>query len=176
MLNQLVLSVADVQNTTISSIVVVTGSFVILLALLKKFAWNAIADMMNKREKKIANDLDSAEQSRTKAQELEKSRQEELSASRSEASDIVKNAKSSGESIRQQIINDAQEEVTQMKEHAQEDISNERQTAWASIKGDVGDLSVQIAEKIIQQELSKEAHEALINQYIESIGSEDETR
>lgn len=176
MLNQLVLSVADVQNTTISSIVVVTGSFVILLALLKKFAWNAIADMMNKREKKIANDLDSAEQSRTKAQELEKSRQEELSASRSEASDIVKNAKSSGESSRQQIINDAQEEVTQMKEHAQEDISNERQTALASIKGDVGDLSVQIAEKIIQQELSKEAHEALINQYIESIGSEDETR
>lgn len=176
MLNQLVLSVADVQNTTISSIVVVTGSFVILLALLKKFAWNAIADMMNKREKKIANDLDSAEQSRTKAQELEKSRQEQLSTSKSEASDIIKNAKSSGESSRQQIISDAQEEASQMKENAHKDISTERKTALASVKGEVGDLSVQIAEKIIQQELSEQAHESLINQYIESIGSEDETR
>ncbi|AYW50765.1 ATP synthase F0 subunit B [Tetragenococcus halophilus] len=176
MLNQLVLSVADVQNTTISNIVVVTGSFVLLLALLKKFAWNAIADMMNKREKKIANDLDSAEQSRAQAKELEQTRQEQLQTSKSEASDIIKNAKSSGESSRQQIISDAQKEVSQMKENAQEDISNERQAALSSVKGEVGDLSVQIAEQIINQELSKEAHETLINQYIESIGSEDETR
>ncbi|MCF1684310.1 F0F1 ATP synthase subunit B [Tetragenococcus halophilus] len=176
MLNQLVLSVADVQNTTISNIVVVTGSFVLLLALLKKFAWNAIADMMNKREKKIANDLDSAEQSRQKAQELEDTRQEQLSASKSEASDIIKNAKSTGESSRQKIVSDAQEEVSQMKEKAQDDISNERQAALSSVKGDVADLSVQIAEKIINKELSEEAHESLIDQYIESLGSEDETR
>ncbi|MDN6640403.1 MAG: F0F1 ATP synthase subunit B [Tetragenococcus sp.] len=176
MLNQLVLSVADVQNTTVSSIVVVTGSFVLLLALLKKFAWNAIADMMNKREKKIANDLDSAQQSREQAKELEKSRQEQLSASKSEASDIIKNAKSSGETNRQQMISDAQEEVSQMKENAQEDITAQRQAALSSVKGEVGDLSVEIAEKIIKQELSTEAHEALINQTIESLGSEDETR
>ncbi|AYW45400.1 F0F1 ATP synthase subunit B [Tetragenococcus koreensis] len=176
MLNQLVLSVADVQNTTISSIVVVSGSFVLLLALLKKFAWNAIADMMNKREKKIANDLDSAEQSREQAKELEENRQKQLSASKSEASDIIKNAKSNGESSRQQIVSDAQDEVSQMKEKAQGDISVERQTALASVKGDVADLSLQIAEKILNKELSEEAHETLINQYIESIGSEDETR
>ena len=67
MFNQLVISVADVHNTTISSMVVVTGSFLLLLVLLKKFAWNTIAETLKKREDKIANDIDSAEQSRIEA-------------------------------------------------------------------------------------------------------------
>ena len=57
----------------------------------------AIVDILTQREEKIANDLDSAEQSRVAAAKMEKERQQQLLSSRSEAAEIIKNAKESGE-------------------------------------------------------------------------------
>ena len=52
----------------------------------------------------------------------------------------------------------------------------ERQSTLQSVKGDVTELSLEIAEKILNKELSPESHQSLINQYIEDLGSGDETR
>ncbi|WP_122646551.1 F0F1 ATP synthase subunit B [Enterococcus mediterraneensis] len=174
MLNHLV--VAEVQNTMLGNMIVVSGAFVILLILLKHFAWGAVSDMMKKRENKIANDLDSAEESRVNAAKLEKQRQEQLMNSRSEAADIIKSAKDSGELSRQNILNETKEEVSRMKEKAHSDISLEKEAALSDVKDDVAAISLQIAEKILNKELSPEMHESLINQYIEGLGSNNETR
>ena len=170
------LVIAEAVNTTLGNLIVVTLSFVILMALLKKFAWGAVQDILKKREDKIANDLDSAEQSRIKAAELEKERETQLASSRSDAADIIKNAKESGELSRQNILKDAQEEAARLKSKAQADITVERDSALNSVKDDVAELSLQIAEKILNKELSPEMHESLINQYIEGLGSSNETR
>ena len=97
-------------------------------------------------------------------------------ASRSDAADIIKNAKESGELSRQNILKETQEEVARLKSKAQTDIMLERDTALNSVKDDVADLSLQIAAKILNKELSPEMHESLINQYIEGLGSSNETR
>ena len=156
--------------------IVDSGTFLILLALLKQFAWGPISDILKKREDKIANDLDSAEQSRIKSAKMEQEREQQLLASRSDAADIIKNAKESGELSRQNILKDTQEEVARLKSKAQADITLERDSALNSVKDDVADLSLQIAAKILNKELSPEMHESLINQYIEGLGSSNETR
>ena len=167
MLNHLVL--AEVKNAMLGNIILVSGSILLLLFLLKHFAWDAISSMMQKREEKIANDLDSAEQSRLNAAKLEKERQEKLANSHSEAAEIIKSAKDSGELSRQNILNETKEEV-----HS--DITLEKEAALKEVKDDVADLSLQIAEKILGRELTPENHESLINQYIEGLGSVNETR
>ncbi|EPI00877.1 MULTISPECIES: F0F1 ATP synthase subunit B [unclassified Enterococcus] len=174
MLNQL--AIAEVGNPMLGNIIVVSGSFLILMVLLKHFAWGPISDILKKREDKIANDLDSAEQSRVKAAKLEQEREQQMLASRSDAADIIKNAKESGELSRQNILKETQEEVARLKTKAQSDIKLERDTALSTVKDDVADLSLQIAEKILNKELSPEMHESLINQYIEGLGSTNETR
>ena len=174
MLNQL--AIAEVGNPMLGNIIVVSGSFLILMFLLKHFAWGPISDILKKREDKIANDLDSAEQSRIKAAKMEQEREQQLLASRSDAADIIKNAKESGELSRQNILKETQEEVARLKSKAQTDIMLERDTALNSVKDDVADLSLQIAAKILNKELSPEMHESLINQYIEGLGSSNETR
>ena len=171
MLNHLVL--AEVKNAMLGNIILVSGSILLLLFLLKHFAWDAISSMMQKREEKIANDLDSAEQSRLNAAKLEKERQEKLANSHSEAAEIIKSAKDSGELSRQNILNETKEEVSRLKEKAHSDITLEKE---AALKEDVADLSLQIAEKILGRELTPENHESLINQYIEGLGSVNETR
>ena len=172
MLNQLVLSVAEVHNKMISNIIVVTGSFVLLLVLLKHYAWDSIAQILKKREEKIANDIDSAEQARVNAAKYEKETEKRLSTSRKEAAEIIERAKVTGETSRQAILTEAEHEVLSIKGKAKKDIALEREQAMKSVKDDVAALSLEIAEKILTQELSTNAHEALINQYIEGLGSE----
>ena len=174
MLNQL--AIAEVGNPMLGNIIVVSGSFLILMFLLKHFAWGPISDILKKREDKIANDLDSAEKSRINSAKMEQEREQQLLASRSDAADIIKNAKESGEISRQNILKETQEEVARLKSKAQTDIMLERDTALNSVKDDVADLSLQIAAKILNKELSPEMHESLINQYIEGLGSSNETR
>ncbi|MFV0559702.1 MAG: F0F1 ATP synthase subunit B [Enterococcus sp.] len=174
MLNQL--AIAEVGNPMLGNIIVVSGSFLILMVLLKHFAWGPISDILKKREDKIANDLDSAEQSRVSAAKMEQERQQQLNSSRSEAADIVKNAKESGELSRQNILKETHEETARLKTKAQTDIALEREAALSSVKDDVADLSLQIATKILNKELSPEMHESLINEYIEGLGSSDEAR
>ncbi|MFD2729514.1 F0F1 ATP synthase subunit B [Enterococcus camelliae] len=173
MLNQLVLAAA-VKNTTWGNMIVVSGAMLILLLLLKHFAWGSVSDMLKKREEKIANDIDSAEQSREKAAALEKERQSQLMNSRSEAASIIQNAKDSGEVTRQSIVADAKDEVSRLKAKAQSDISIEKDAAFTEVKDEVAALSLQIAEKILGKELSPEAHTSLINEYIEDLGKKDE--
>ena len=174
MLNQL--AIAEVGNPMLGNIIVVSGSFLILMFLLKHFAWGPISDILKKREDKIANDLDSAEKSRINSAKMDQEREQQLLASRSDAADIIKNAKESGELSRQNILKETQEEVARLKSKAQTDIMLERDTALNSVKDDVADLSLQIAAKILNKELSPEMHESLINQYIEGLGSSNETR
>ena len=163
-------------NSTLGDLIVVTLSFLILLLALKKFAWSSISEIMNKRADKIANDLDNAEKSRNEAEKLAAKRQEQLMNSRSEAADIIKNAKDSGEQSRQNILRETQLEVSRLKEKAQADISQEREQTMNAIKDDVALLSIQIAEKILNKEISTETHEALINQYIEGLSANHETK
>lgn len=174
MLNHLVLAEASAANTMLGNIIVVTGSFLILLLLLKKFAWSSISAILKKREDKIANDLDSAEQSRISAQKLEQEREMQLANSRSDAAEILRSAKESGELNRQNILKETQEEVSRLKEKARTEIADQKQQAMTSVKDDVSELSLQIAEKILKQELNADAQNALINQYIE--GLDNETR
>lgn len=176
MLNYLVVGETTPTSTTLGTMIVVSGAFLILMLLLKKFAWGPITDILKQREDKIANDLDSAEQSRIAAAKLEQERQQKLLSSKTEAADIIKNAKESGEQNRQKLITETTSEVTRLREKARQDISQEREEALSSVKSDVADLSLQIAAKILNKELTPDAHEALIDSYIEGLGKANETR
>lgn len=81
--------------------------FIILMALIKKFAWGPVTEMMEKRATKIATDIDAAEESRKKAEDLAQKREEALQASRTEASEIVNRAKQNGEQQKATIVSAA---------------------------------------------------------------------
>lgn len=148
-------------------------SFVILLLLVKKFAWNSIVKMMQDRAEKIANDIDSAEESRKKASELAQTRQSELKNSRQEAVGIINDAKQDGETRRTQIVETAQNDAQALKEAAQKDAQQARQDALKSAQNDIASLSVEIASKIISKELNADDHKALIDSYIEGLGKNE---
>ena len=144
-------------------------SFLIMAALVWHFAWKPVTQMMQKRADKIANDIDSAAQSREEAQKLAAKRQEELKGFHQEAATIVDNAKQAGESQRAEIIATAQQDAQNLKNQAQKDAEQARHDALRGAKKDIAKLSIEIASKLIHKQLNADDQQALIDSYIEGL-------
>ncbi|MCD2256436.1 F0F1 ATP synthase subunit B [Lactobacillus sp. CC-MHH1034] len=150
--------------------------FILMFIIVMKYAYGPVSKMMQKREDKINGDLDYADETRKKADELAAQREAELKNTRTEATQIVQNAKKSGDNQRDQIITQAQSEAQQLKANAQKDAQQARQDALNSARDDVAQLSVEIASKLIQKELSADDQKALIDSYIEGLGDTNGSR
>ena len=154
------------MNITLGSLIgdfiLVAGSFLLLIVLIKKFAWDNITRTFEQRAKKISDDIDGAESARQKAEDLAQKRETELAGSRQEATTIIENAKETAEKNKAGILADAADEAGRLKEKANQEIAQTKAEAMNSIKGDVADLTVNLASKILGQKLDQEAHKELI--------------
>lgn len=162
------------MNITLGSLIgdfiLVAGSFLLLIILIKKFAWENITSTFEQRAKKISDDIDGAESARQKAEDLAQKRETELAGSRQEATTIIENAKETAEKNKAGILADAADEAGHLKEKANQEIAQTKAEALNSIKGDVADLTVNLASKILGQQLDQEAHKELIDRYIDKLG------
>ncbi len=146
--------------------------FLILLALVGKFAWGPVMNMMKKREEYVASEIEAAEQSRIEAEKAAKEATDQLKQMKLEAQKIIEDAKNAGVKQEQDIIEAARQEADRIKKAAQEEIQNEKEKALQALQDQVASLSVLIASKVIEKELSAQDQEKLINEYIKEVGEE----
>jgi F-type H+-transporting ATPase subunit b len=144
--------------------------FLVLLALLKKFALGPIMNMMKQREEHIANEITSSEERNKEALKLIEEQRELLKQARLEAQSLVENAKKLGEQQKEEIIQAAREESGRLKDGALKEIEQEKEQAVAALRAQVASLSVLIASKVIEKELNEQEQEKLINDYINEVG------
>ena len=157
-------------STIIGDFILIAGSFLLLIFLVKKYAWGNISSVLDARAEKIANDIDGAEIARKKAEELASKREAELAGSRKEAKTIIENAKETAEKSKADILAEAKLEAGRLKDKANQEITQNKAEALQSVKGEVADLTISLAGKIITQNLDSQAHKELINQYIDQLG------
>ncbi|MDA9373338.1 F0F1 ATP synthase subunit B [Flavobacteriaceae bacterium] len=128
--------------------------FILLIFLLKKFAWKPILDAVNEREEGIKNALLSAEKAREEMASLQSDNEQTLKKARSERDLLLKEARE----IKQQLIdeakNEAKNEAKKIISQAQETIQNEKNAAIVDLKNQVASLSIDIAEKVLKEKLS----------------------
>ena len=157
-------------STMIGDFILIAGSFLLLIFLVKKYAWGNITSILDQRAEKISSDIDGAELARKKAEELASKREAELAGSRTEAKTIIENAKETAEKSKSDILAEAKLEAGRLKEKANQEIAQNKAEALQSVKGEVADLTVSLAGKIISQNLDGHAHKELIDQYIDQLG------
>ena len=143
--------------------------FVILLLLVKHYAWGPVSDMMEKRRQKVINDLDAAADNRKKAEVLANEREAALKDSRQEATQIISEAKVSAQKTSSQIVADANKNATSIHEKAKADAAQAKADALDEARSQVADLSVAIAEKVIAKNLSATDQKDLVDQFIKGL-------
>nr|WP_245345384.1 F0F1 ATP synthase subunit B [Halobacillus andaensis] len=146
--------------------------FIILLVLLKKFAWGPLMGMMKDREDYIANEIETAEKSREEAAIQQREAAEELKKTRQDAQSIMEEARKTAAQQERDIVESAKKEAERIKVSARQEIEQERDKAVQVLKDQVASMSVMIASKVIEKELSEKDQQALINQYINEAGEE----
>lgn len=146
--------------------------FIVLLILLRKFAWGPLMGVMQEREEYVANEIEAAEKSRAEAEKSSKEATAQLKQTKQEAQKIIEDAKSAGVKQEQDIVESARNEADRIKKSAQEEIENEKDKALQALQDKVASLSVLIASKVIEKEISEQDQEKLINEYIKEAGEE----
>jgi F-type H+-transporting ATPase subunit b len=131
--------------------------FLLLIFLLRKFAWKPILDAVNEREEGIKNALLSAEIAKRDMQNLRSDNEKLLAEARVERDVILKEAREIKDKIVSEAKDEAQVQAGKMIEQAKAAINSEKNAAMAELKNQVSSLSIEIAEKVLRSELADKA-------------------
>jgi F-type H+-transporting ATPase subunit b len=144
-----------------------TVVFVILLFLLKKFAWKPILGAVQKREQSINEALKAAETAKLEMSRLQNENEALLQRARIERDEMLKEARETRDKMVHEAKAKANEEAERLLTSAREAIRNEKMAAITDLKNQVAQLSIEIAEKIIREDLrSTDRQQALANSLV----------
>lgn len=145
-------------------------TFLILLIILRKFAWKPILDAVDEREKSISESLEAADQAKTDMLHLKEDNKQMMKEAREQRDQMLRDA----QDMKKRLIADATDEAgkksAEMIAKAQESIRSEKNAAIKELKSQVGLLSVEIAEKVIKAELKDEkSQKALVEKMLKEV-------
>jgi F-type H+-transporting ATPase subunit b len=144
--------------------------FVLLLVLLRRFAWGPICEALDKREAAIRSDLEQAKVSAEKAREAQASYEARLAAAAQEANQIVSTARDEAANARSKILADAHQEAEGIKQRGLADVEAARRAVVNDLAQASVDQAVGLAGKMINRTLDRNAHADLINDSVGKFG------
>lgn len=144
--------------------------FLILVVLLKKYAWKPIMASIKSREEGIQKSIDEAKQVREEMAKLKSDNEALLAQARAEREAMLKEARTMGEEIVAKARRDADSEYKRTMDKALEEIRAEKMRALTDVKNQVAMLSIEVAEKILRQELQvSKTQEEVANKFVNDL-------
>lgn len=144
-------------------------NFLLLVYLLKKFAWKSVINALEKREQQIAQDKQQAHDARVSAEQLQKELDEKLDHIAQEAAQKIAQAVKTGEAQRDQLLAAAKEQTERMVEQARVQIEAEKNQALADVRGEIVRTAVLAAEKIMAQEVNEQKARRAVERVLEEV-------
>ncbi len=144
-------------------------TFIILLLILKKIAWMPILKAISEREEKIKRDIEEAEKKFKEAEELHRRHQQALEEAEYRVRQLLSEGREYANRVRDDIIAKANVEAQKIFESARLEIENQKIEAMNELKQIVADLSIQVAEKILEETVDKDKNQKLIDQLIQKL-------
>ena len=144
-------------------------TFLLLFAVLAKFAWKPLLKMLKHREDFIKSSLEDAETAQQELARLNSEGKEIINKARGEAQTILSQGKVAATKLKEETLNDAKEKAKAIVNDAEKQIQVEKDKAIAEIKGEVVNLSLSVAEKLIKKNLSVDDNKALIDESLSHV-------
>ena len=129
-------------------------TFLLVVGILKKFAWDTILHALDARAEKVEGDIKKAESTRAEAEKVLHDYKAKIQSSKDEADKIIAEAKKDGEVLKQKIVGDAHKEATSLKEQATRDIELAKAKAMQEVKSHIIEMSVLMAGQILSKKMS----------------------
>jgi F-type H+-transporting ATPase subunit b len=150
------------RNELIAGII----AFAFVAFFMWKWAVPAINRMLEQRQAAIAGQLEEAEKAKAEAESLLADYRGQLAEARAEGNKIIEEGRQAAEQMRADILAKAEADAEQIRERARDEAAGEKARALAEARSQVGDISVDLAGKIVGESLDQKAHQALIDRYL----------
>ena len=144
-------------------------AFTILFLLMAKFAIPRMNQALEERRKRIQGELEKADQTRQEADTVLAQYREQLQNAREESNRIIEEARRTADAMRKDLVEKAEQESQQIVARAQDSIRAERERAFNELKHQVGELSVELAARVVGGSLDRERQAQLVDRYIEEV-------
>ena len=145
------------------------ATFLVLLWLLAKFAWKPLLQALQERQDSIRKSLDDAQQAKVELERLNVESQKILAAARAQADTILSETRSDANRLRDELKQKAQLEAAGVMKNTERQIEMETARALQQIRNEAVDISIAIASKLLQRNVSKEDNERLIEETFKQI-------
>jgi F-type H+-transporting ATPase subunit b len=158
------------------TVIVELITFLVMMAVLARWVYPEIVRLAEARQRAIAEQLTEAEKSRADAEARLKEAEAKLNEARKTAQSVIEAATRSGEQLRQELKQKAEEEAKRLTVAARKEIEAERERAIQSVRNEVAGLVVAATEKVIGETLDEGKHKQLIERAIAEVASGDGSR
>lgn len=144
-------------------------TFLLLVFVLAKFAWKPLLKMLQDREDMVRSSLEDAEKAKSELERLNEESEAIMAKARSEAQSILADGKAAAEKVKDDIIAKSKEQANKIREDAGNQIQVEKDKAISEIKKEVVNLTLLVAEKLIQKNLSDADNKSLIEESLKKV-------
>ncbi len=146
-----------------------TLTFILLLLILKKFAWKPILNALKQREDAIKDSLEQAEKAKEEAKKILYENQNSLAKAEEESKKIIEQSKLYADNLKEQILKDSKEQAKKLIEEAAAEIDRKKNAAFDDLKNQIAEISIKAAEKILRENLDAEKNKKVVDKYISDI-------
>ena len=144
-------------------------AFAILYFFMSKWVFPRVNTLLEDRRQKIQGEIENAEHTRAEADQILEEYRKQLAGAREESGRILEEARRTAEQFRRDAEGKAEEESQAIVARAQDEIRAERDRVFQELRSQIGEISVELATRIVGQSLDEGAHERLIDDYIDEV-------
>lgn len=159
----------DLLKPDFGVLVLTVCNFLLLVYLLKKFAWGPVIGALEKRENQLAQDRQTAADARQSAEALKKELDERLAQISNEAAQKMAQAVKAGEAQKEQLLAQAKEQAARLLNQAKTQIEAEKNKALADVRGEIANLSVLAASRVIECQVKDDKADEIVAQVLKEV-------
>lgn len=144
-------------------------SFVLLMVILGKYAWKPILQILHAREQEISDALKKADEAKKDAERMMQENKIAMEKASNETSRLIAEGRAMAEQLKNDIVAKANEGAKKMLNQAKDEIAREKDSAMAQLRTEVAELSISVAEKILDESLDTDKQKKMVDKVLKQL-------
>ena len=162
----------EIISVNIWSILVSLANLLIMFLILKRFLFKPVQKMMAARKQQVDQIYKDAKENRDSAINMKQEYEARLAAAREEADGLVRNAVQTAQRKGDAIVAEANSQASHLKQKAEQEIAQEKKQMLQDVRGEISDIAVSIASKVVEREVKKQDYDGFVDEFIKNVGEQ----
>lgn len=162
----------EIISVNIWSILVSLANLLIMFLILKRFLFKPVQKMMAARKQQVDQIYQDAKENRDSAINMKQEYEARLATAREEADGLVRNAVQTAQRKGDAIVTEANSQASHLKQKAEQEIAQEKKQMLQDVRGEISDIAVSIASKVVEREVKKQDYDGFVDEFIKNVGEQ----